>query len=279
MTKKRKTTEPLPRSGLIEWVDRPPPRPAQTVKELKKGFRDFAHSLSLEQRLKTCRRNLGDAEKLALSIYAKHGLPAVNGCYGRREGGEWEAISLATEPGGKWEPVKEFIDDPTCDRFHLFKVPEIDFPLEHEVRRAGELLSLTDDAFRLLDQAESTGSSEAVAALMMGLRLMNCVYVWREEWVLNEYIVPATRLKHAGVEGGAKSVNTRRRKASEWQAHALTLASSIREVGHSLSQRDLASDIRAGWKLEVPAAPSFDSILAFVRKAEKDGLLKARKVS
>jgi hypothetical protein len=259
------------RSGLIDWVDRPK-RHAVTGSEVREALNDLTANMSLEGRLTRARRETERAEKLALSIYAKHGLPSVNGAYSRRDGEDWKPQSLATEPGGKWERVPGAKPELGAQCCHLEKVPEVDFPLDAEARRAAEILSAAGDAFRILKQAEKQGSWHTVQAFLVGMRLSAAAHIWREEWVLNDYIVPARLTKDGGSLGGVKGGMTRRQNAKVWQAHALELALERRAANPSLSQTNLAADVQAYWRRDTKA-PGVDSIVRFIRRAEDDGKL------
>lgn len=91
---------------------------------------------------------------------------------------------------------------------------------------------------------------------------------------------PAAKLGLLTIEGGAtggkkRAENRNRWRKEIWEPEALELATSRRARAPSISQKDLASDVQAAWRLD-GEQPPFEWLLTFIRTAEKNGEIVAR---
>ncbi|WP_293682785.1 hypothetical protein [uncultured Phenylobacterium sp.] len=146
---------------------------------------------------------------------------------------------------------------------------------------AQEWLKLADDAdefaFDEIEYVKEQFPSAELEALVDTVAAAAYALA-RAECELRVAPLAKTTLKaiKGGAEGGKRRAQNRREwVARNWEPHALELAKSIREKAPGLGQTNLAAEIVFAWTSAVDP-PGHDWTLAFVRRAERQGLIPRR---
>jgi len=82
-------------------------------------------------------------------------------------------------------------------------------------------------------------------------------------------------IEGGGVGGRRSAARRREWVATNWEPHALELGQAIRAKTPSLGQTNLATEILFAWTSEIQA-PGYDWTLAFIRAAERRGVIPKR---
>lgn len=232
------------RSGLL-WKRQPQPREAvkaQTPDEMAEAIDSWMDDLTLERRLASARSAVDRVEELALKVFARNGLPAINGTYRR------------PVAGGDWEPAVPTLAEysrPEWKHAPLSVVGQLEFPADSEVGFAVTVLERVRDARIYLETAKKEENWLAIVTFAAGLNLWASVADWREEFVLGDWVAP-TKAQVAGRREGGRITATaikadREREWRKWQ----TCADDIWATGAALSKAAVARLVVSKLKLDV----------------------------
>lgn len=254
------------RAGLLKRL------PAVSKPLTQETMSEWAESLSNASLLADARRYLNDLESPAMRVFARHGLPVVNGCYRRpTKGGEWEAVSLASEPGGPWQPVgDQDVGAFGYQHSHLEALWKHDFEPNSEVGFAGVLLAKVNAARRKLDEAEEADDEIAIWAFNAGVAAAAAYGDWQVEFGLGDWIAGGRQAQVQRKKARARRTEIEAQANAGTRKTALELAIEARRSDPTLSQ----SSIAARLKEELGSAvPQHDGLVKWIRAWERDGEL------
>jgi hypothetical protein len=133
------------------------------------------------------------------------------------------------------------------------------------------------EGFNGLADALNASQSNRTAEAFMHLR-----YLMASIFVLGRSAVMSPKMKKIWLsevqsERGKKSGTGKKTEAAEtWHPHALDLAKEIRAEKPSISQQDLAAEIRTRWRLKIKRV-SVARLVLFISKWERGGELEKAK--